>query len=184
MAQHSDKTIEKLTKYLISDEGEVLLTDGEEQTLAVIQMAHGLFSSGRYKTLEIRRMICHQFGISTNAAHMSMRSAQIIFGGKTVYNRRYMAAAHLDEIINDMVEARADGDTDRLVKLHAVKAKLIELLPAEAPIRDITPAVINFNMFSTNLPTKLSTEDALANAARFLQISTLPTPIEITDADD
>lgn len=181
---HSDKTIEKLTKYLTTEEGTVVLTDGEEKMLEVVLMAHGLFSTGRYRTLDIRRILCNQHGISTNAAHMSMRTAQIIFGGKVVYNRRYMAAQHLDEIIADMVQARADKDDDKLIKLHAVKAKLIELLPADAPIRDITPAQIVFNIYRQQVPVSLSLQDALQRAAQFLQPRPLSETIEIEHADD
>lgn len=168
---HSDKTLEKLTEYLKAEEGTVYLNDQEEELLKRVLMAHGLFHTGKYGNTEINRIIRQQFSCSYNTALMAMRAAQIILGGVSIYNRRYMAALHLDEVISDIQAARESGNLDLMAKLHATKAKLIELLPSDAPVRDITPAVINFNIFRADVPApRLSPEQALIKARHFLNL--------------
>lgn len=165
---YSDQTLEKISQYLKSEQGEVFLNDQEEELLQRLMMAHGLFHTSRYTNIEINRIIRTQFGCSYQTALMAMRAAQIVLGGVTVYNRRYMAALHLDEVSADLLKAREEGDKEMVAKLHATKAKLIELLPADAPIKDITPAVINFNILKTDLPSTLTLQQALANANSLL----------------
>lgn len=180
--QHSDKTLEKLIDYLTSDEGTVDLTFQEEDLLKKVEMAHTLFQAHEFPTWKINKMLCRHFDCSQQTAHMVMHSAQVIFGSRSIYNRRYMAALHLDEIIADITKARNAGDTELLIKLHAIKNKIIELLPADAPVRDITPAIINFNIYKSDAPPmRISVSEALAKAQQLLFPAKLEIPV--TDAD-
>jgi hypothetical protein len=180
--QHADKTLEKLIDYLTADEGTVYLTDQEETLLKMVEMAHTLFQAHEFPTWKINRMLCRHFDCSSQTAHMVMHDAQVIFGSRSIYNRRYMAALHLDEIIADMTKARNTGDADLLMKLHAIKNKIIELLPADAPVRDITPAVINFNIFKSEAPpARLTVAEAMTKAQELLNPSMIVIPVQNAD---
>ncbi len=133
--QHADRTFEKIKDYLTQEEGTVYLNDYEEKLLRMILMAHDLFQSRKYTVWQITRMLSHCFSCADSTSQTAMRDAQIIFAAKLVYNRNYMAAMHLDEIIAEINAARNRGDWDMVYKLHQVKNKAIELLPAETSPR-------------------------------------------------
>jgi len=167
--QHSDVTIEKLTNYLTSPEGTVVLTDKDEQTLKLVNMAHDLFHAQRFTTHKIASIMCHHFGCSKESAHMAMRTAQIIFASKNIYTRAYMAELHLDEIVSDIAKARDSGDMETVVKLHAIKNKIIDMLPSAVVARELPPANINFFIYeeSVNAP-EMTIKDAVAKATAYL----------------
>lgn len=173
--QHADRTIEKLKDYLTSEEGTVYLTDYEEQLLRMIMMAHNLFQSRQYTTWQITRMISHCFSCSDHTAQTAMRDAQIIFAARIVYNRDYMAAMHVDELIQEINAAREREDWDLMHKLLQEKTKAIGLLPAETSAKDIPPAVINFNLFKeTVAPNSLPSDQAMILAQQYLEQLHIP----------
>ena len=148
--QYSDQMIENIKDYLSSPEGDVILTDKEEELLTIIRVCHELWVSNKYTATEISRIINKQFACSIPKAQMAMRAAQLIFAATLTYNKEYMAALHLDNVRSDIREAKVRGDWDAVIKLRAIETKAIELLPV-ATEADPAPLIINYQI----LPDKI-----------------------------
>ncbi|SKD10111.1 hypothetical protein SAMN05660461_6011 [Chitinophaga ginsengisegetis] len=182
--RHGDQTLEKIKSYLTSQEGTVYLNDKEEDLLNKVIMAHHLFQSRKYGTFQMIRLLAKCYSISEASAQVIMHDAQIVFGAIKVYDRTYMASLHLDEIIADMVKARESGNDSMLMELHKLKNKAIDLLPTESSIKDIAPAVINYNIVATtiNRPA-IDLKAALLKGRQFLQQMEAP-DLQIPELDD
>ena len=171
MKQHADKTLEKIKDYLTAHEGEIVLSDKEEELCNMVIMANQLFQSRKYDTWQMTRMLSKCFSCSDATAQMAMKDAQIIFGAKTVYNKSYMAALHLDEINADMIKARERQDWSMVMDLHKIKNKAIEILPTDTSAGDITPAMVVFNIMSgSNVGSGNPIETSLQRAKQLLSV--------------
>jgi hypothetical protein len=147
--QYGDQLIENIKAYLSSTEGDVILTDKEEELKEIILSCNDLFRANELSATEITHTIQKQFSCSIAKAQMAMRATQLVFA-TGVYNKEYMASIHLEDIRADIRLAKARGDWDAVIKLRAIETKAIELLPVVADA-DPAPLVINLRIHAGNI---------------------------------
>lgn len=169
--QYSDQMIENIKAYLSAPEGDVLLTDKEDELLTIIQCCHELWVSNNYSATEITRIIQKRFACSIPKAQMAMAASQMVFAARIIYNKEYMAGLHLDDIRADIRAAKAREDWDMVTKLRAIETKAIELLPVAADA-DPAPLVINLRIHAGNIkrPVLAPSEAMIAGMAMLKQL--------------
>lgn len=162
-----DSNRETIELYLVSEPGEVSLTDKQEELLKRWEYADELIRKNECKREVIAQLIMRRFAVGRATAFQDIVNAERVFASSTPLNKKYRIGLRIEYLERKIQEFYDSDDKDKMIMAGMLEARLVkyyDLYPDITPAK--SPKTINFIIQGSVMPAPVMTADDALNAAK------------------